>query len=283
MSKKPFLQKLLDSVASEVAAGKAPAVAKMETAAAPVVRPTPVVPAGPVVDPLAELQKHMQSIQNAHAQAEREARTGYLELLRRYAPAPALDAHALAAPPAAPVPPMPEVLAVLGAAKKTPDDLARDVKTWSELREKADLVAQWSALKRAESDADEAVRAARAEFEKVQKEWEAKIDALRDVALRATSRRWAADQASLALLKVHGLDQELRALEWPMIADRARATPEDLAAEQAACDARDRICERSVHRGAFDPVFFPPPPPARDPNVTYSEGWSYTYHPRSDT
>jgi hypothetical protein len=138
MSKKPFLQKLLDSVANEVAAGKAPTVAEAKaevTVPAPVVEPPRVIEP---VDPLAEVREHMQAIQAAHAQAEREARQAYLELLRRYAPArpagapaPAPDAHALAAPPTAPVPPMSEVLAVLSAAKKSPDDLTRDLKTWS--------------------------------------------------------------------------------------------------------------------------------------------------------
>lgn len=249
-----FLQDLYESVAAERASKRAEKRRVVE-AAADALLPPPPPHVAPAADTLAALDAHMKSVEAVHAQAEQEARRQYLALLGHLAPpraglAPHADAHALATPPAGEAPPPGRILELLRAVGRTPERLREDVVRWATLRDQADLAARREELLAEERQAEAAARDLQEEYDRVQVEWETKIEVQERLVTAATSRRQAADEAADALV-------------------RAQGTPK-------GGDERDQ----AVRLLALERAFFPPPPaPEPDPRAVRHVGSSWSHTP----
>lgn len=264
-----FLKDLYESVAAEVGSKRADKRRAVEAAADALLPPPPP----PAAETLAALDAHMKSVEAVHAQAEREARQQYLTLLGllappRSGPAPSTDAHALATPPAGEAPSPERILELLRAVGRTPERLREDVVRWATIRDQADLAARREEFLADLRQAEAVARDLQAEYERVQVDWETKIEVQRRVVTTATSRSHAADNAKNALVRAQRFDED------------PRATPsasEEPTAEQEEGDPRDAILDRAVRLLEIERVFFPPS--ARDPGtrVVRDVGSTWTY------
>lgn len=271
-----FLKDLYESVAAELASKRADKRRAVE-AAADALLPLPAPHDTPAADTLAALDAHMKSVEDVHAQAEREARQQYLALLGLLAPprtgtAPSTDAHALATPPAGEAPSPERILELLRAVGRTPERLREDVVRWASLRDQADLAARREEFLADQRQAEAVARDLQAEYERVQVDWETKIEVQRRLVTAATSQRHAADEASNALVTAQRFDEDLRATP---------SAPEELTAEQDEGDPRDTILDRAVRLLEIERVFFPPPARDPDPRVVRHLGssWTHRYAP----
>lgn len=269
-----FWLKILSAVSMDEATKAARKKAAAD-AAADAVLASRAEPASPTVDPFLAIEAHLKTIDQAHAASEADARRAYLDLLARMIPrragtAPPEGAHALAVPAQGGPPDPAEVLAVLRAVEKSPDDLRRDVKVMATLRDQADLAAQQDELFAAERAAGDELRAVQAAFDKVEAEWAARIEVQRRLQRDAITRYSAATTAAYELERTQRIDRDLQEIRSPRIPDPDRATPEELAEAQACTDARAELTARALRLGELERVFFPAPPAPEPAGVRHT-------------
>lgn len=229
------------------------------------------------------LEAYFKDVAAAHADEEQRARREYVEALRclapaRTGPAPAPDAHALAAP-ATGAPPSKETLAaLLRAVAKTPDDLRADLDTFVGLRDKADLVATMPVLLERTREIDREIDVVEAEFLKVQAEFASRRGAL-EFDRRACEL--GVDQAARADHEL-GWDQHLEdELEhaWrnrPHASCLIPGSPADMArtAWNEALEAVKTILREGSPRLAYlERAFFAPPPLVEEPRSEQPIEW----------
>lgn len=227
---------------------------------------------------LAGVERYLASVAQAEREVTARERQAYVELLARLAPprtgpAPPSSAHALAAPLEPVPPPEPaQVVAILRAAGKTPDDLRADLKLLVAIRDRADRAVTVSPSRERSAAASNAAL-------------EAKDTALEGELYQAMHAYDRALEAMYQLRWDQHLTGEVQRVRAARISPGSRAPdPEREAREAAAHAAEERVIAAAEARadrlGYLARAFFPPPIEDDRPSQAVLAEWTVT--PRSD-
>lgn len=251
-------------------------------------KPSPTTGADTV---LAGVERYLASVAQAEREVTARERQAYVDLLARLAPprtgpAPPPGAHALAAAPEPAPPPEPaQVVAILRAAGKTPDDLRADVKLLVAIRDRADVAVTLPACRDGSGEASTALIRFREKKRRALAALEAKDTALEGALYQAMHAYERALDAMYQLRWDQHLTGEVQRVRAARISPGSRVPdPERDAREAAAHAAEEQVIAAAEARadrlGYLARAFFPPPVEDERPTCTVQAEWAVT--PRSD-
>lgn len=240
---------------------------------------------------LAGVERYLASVAQAEREVTARERQAYVELLARLAPprtgpAPPSSAHALAAPLEPVPPPEPaQVVAILRAAGKTPDDLRADLKLLVAIRDRADLAVTVPACRNHSGAASVALRRFREKKRRALEALQAKDNALEGELYQAMNAYERSLEAQGQLRWDQHFTGEVQRLRAARVSPGCRAPdPERDAREAAAHAADDALIAaaqvRADRLGYLARAFFPPPLEDDRPSQAVFAEWTVT--PRSD-
>lgn len=242
---------------------------------------------------LAGVEQYLASVAQAEQEVTARERQAYVDLVAHLAPArtgpaPPPGSHALAGPlPDGPPPDPAQVVEILRAAKKTPEDLRRDVKLLVTIRDRADLAVTAPACRAAMRKASDRLMRFRERKRKLLKKVEAQDRAFDNALAHAVYQAEKAGEAALTLRWDQHLTGEVQRLRSARSSPGSRAPDKERDKREAAAHAEEEKAiaaaeAKADQLGLLWRAFFPPPlEPEAPPKAAIAE-WLYTPRPDQD-